>query len=341
MKYLHATLAGALSLLTLSALTACDATFHDDLSDCRHTLWVNMAKNDCNLQGTTAPQYVAPAGKVRILAFDKNGLLAADTTWTQNDARPVERVGLHTLQAGIYTILGWAGISEQWEQKMLHLGRTRISDVLLTHKATSNPNNPQSPALLADLSGTHTWLGSNTSFVKFPDPTEVGTTEQEVTLNMHEQTFEVDVQVDVDPATYDGKNDISAHDFDIMVELQQNEYHMDGTPAATSSSLSGYMLKVNTSRTKEQLKGKFTVPALTACNSKVKLTLINRTNGKVVEQGAFDLLALLKLQQSFDPSCARSAKLKFKLKDHCFCGEFTCDEVWVDGLKLGSFTVGK
>ena len=59
-----------------------------------------MAKNDCNLQGTTAPQYVAPAGKVRILAFDKNGLLAADTTWTQNDARPVERVGLHTLQAG-------------------------------------------------------------------------------------------------------------------------------------------------------------------------------------------------------------------------------------------------
>ena len=106
MKYLHATLAGALSLLTLSALTACDATFHDDLSDCRHTLWVNMAKNDCNLQGTAAPQYVAPAGKVRILAFDKNGLLAADTTWTQNDARPVERVGLHTLQAGTYTILG-------------------------------------------------------------------------------------------------------------------------------------------------------------------------------------------------------------------------------------------
>ena len=112
----------------------------------------------------------------------------------------------------------------------------------------------------------------------------MGTTEQEVTLNMHEQTFEVDVQVDVDPATYDGKNDISANDFDIMVELQQNEYHMDGTPAATSSSLSGYMLKVNTSRTKEQLKGKFTVPALTARNSKVKLTLINRTNGKVVNK---------------------------------------------------------
>ena len=86
--------------------------------------------------------------------------------------------------------------------------------MLLTHKAISNPNNPQSPALLADLSDTHTWFGSNTSFVKFPDPTEVGTTEQEVTLNMHEQTFEVDVQVDVDPATYDGKNDISAHDFD-------------------------------------------------------------------------------------------------------------------------------
>ena len=123
---------------------------------------------------------------------------------------------------------------------------------------------------MADLSDTHTWLGSNTSFVKFPDPTEVGTTEQEVTLNMHEQTFEVDVQVDVDPATYDGKNDISAHDFDIMVELQQNEYHMDGTPAATSSSLSGYMLKVNTSRTKEQLKESSLCLLSRLANSKVK-----------------------------------------------------------------------
>lgn len=341
MKFLHATLAGALSLLTISAFTACDATFHDDLSDCRHTLWVTMAKNDCNTQGATAPQYVAPAGKARILVFDKNGILAADTSWTQTEARPVERVGLHSMQAGNYTILGWAGISEHWDLNSLQLGKTHLSDVLLKHKAAGDPKNSKSPAGLDDLNGTHTWLGRNTSFVKLADPSEVGSTEQEVKLSMNEQTFQVSLQVDVDTNTFDGKNDISANDFDVMVELQHRDYRMDGTPKVVDATLPSHLLKFNTTRTKEQIKGSFTVPALTARDSKVKLTLVNRTNGKVVEQGTFDLLALLKLQQDFDPSCTRSASLVFKLKDRCLCGEISCEEVWIDGFKLGNFSVAK
>lgn len=342
MKFLYATLAGALSLLTISAFTACDATFHDNLSDCRHTLWVTMAKNDCNAQSNA--QYVAPAGDVRILAFDKNGFLAADTSWTQNDARQVQRIGLHTLTAGNYTVLGWAGISSQWEHKPLEIGKTHLSDVLLKHRNVPNEaSDLKAPTRLVDLNGSHTWTGRNTTFVKFPAPSEVGSTEQEVQLNMHEQTFQISLQVDVDTNTFDGKNDISANDFDVEVEVWQQEYRMDGTPVVMDKihEVRGFVVPINTTRTKEQIKGSFTVPALTARDSKVKLTLVNRTNGKVVEQGTFDLLALLMLQQDFDPSCARGAKLLFKLKDRCLCGQIACEEVWVDGVKLGKFSNAK
>ena len=44
------------------------------------------------------------------------------------------------------------------------------------------------------------------------------------------------------------------------------------------------------------------------------------------------------LQQQFDPSCTRNAKLRFVLRDRCLdCGEFSCFSVWANGFKLGNF----
>lgn len=345
MKFLHTTLVGGFSLIALSSLTACDATFHDDLSDCRHTLWVTMANNDCAPVGAQPSRYVAPKGKVHLLAFDSKGVLAADTSWTQTEARVIERVPLHSFNQGAYTILGWTGIDEQkWAMQSLKLGKTRLTDVLLQQNAELNNDNQKPPMgnvplKLIDLSNSQLWVGQNTAYLKLPNPADVGSTSQEVVLNMHEQTFHITAEIEVDPTTFDGKNDISAHDFDVRVTSQHPKLRMDGTPASTVEGESqDAIVRVNYARTDKLLTTTFTVPSLTSRNSKVRLELINRTNGKIVEQGTFDLLALLMLQQQFDPSCTRNAKLRFVLRDRCLdCGEFSCFSVWANGFKLGNF----
>ena len=347
MKFLHATLLCGISLIALSSLSACETALNDDLSGCRHTLWATMSNKDCTQQGAKASQFVAPKGKVQLLAFDHRGLLAADTSWTQTESRPVQRVAFHSLGEGTFTILGWAGVENQlWDQPTLKRGQTRLTDVLLQHKVQQLDKNQagelgKSQVSLMDLDNSQLWVGQNSAFLKLPNPNKAGHVEQEVTLNMHEQTFHVTAEIEVDPTTFDGKNDVSAHDFDIRVIIEQPKLLMDGSLATseTKESKEKALIDVNYTRTSKLLTATFTVPALTARNSKVRLELINGTNGKIVEQGTFDLLGLLMLQQEFDPSCTRNAKLRFVLRDRCLdCGEFSCFSVLANGLKLGNFT---
>lgn len=347
MKSLSATLVSGFSLLALSTLTACDATFHDDLSDCRHTLWVTMTQQNCATPAATPTQYKAPAGKVYLLAFDNKGILAADTTWTQTEARAVERIPFRSLNQGTYTLLGWTGIQDQaWEAQPLQRGKTRLQDVLLHHKAQPTNENQKPPlgattTTLMDLDKSSLQVGSNKTFVKLPDPADYGSTEQEVVLNMNELNFRITAEVEVDPTTFDGKNDVSAKDFDVRVTTEQRGLRNDGSAWLDNrdAEMKGdNLIAVNYSRTDRVLTTHFTVPSLTSRGTQVRLELINRTNGKIVEAGKFDLLALLMLQNNFDPSCTREAKLRFMLRDRCLdCGEFSCFDVWADGLRLGNF----
>lgn len=347
MKSLSATLVSGLSLLALSTLTACDATFHDDLSDCRHTLWVTMTSETCAPKDAQPQLYVAPAGKTRILAFDNKGVLVADTSWTQTEAHAVERIPLHSLSQGNYTLIGWAGVQDQmWETKTLQRGKTRLTDVLLEHKAQPTNENQKPPlgattTTLIDLGKSSLQVGSNTTFVNFPNPADYGSTEQVVKLNMNEQNFRITAEVEVDPTTFDGKNDVSANDFDVRITTEQQGLRIDGSAWLDNrdADMKGdNLIAVNYSRTDRVLTTNFTVPSLTSRGTQVRLELINRTNGKIVEAGKFDLLALLMLQINFDPSCTREAKLRFMLRDRCLdCGEFSCFDVWANGTRLGNF----
>ena len=358
-------------LLLSCGLASCDATFHDSLDKCRNVLLVTLDKGGCDaVTGATthahsaassvAPvssaasahatahhkDYLAPAGKTLLLAFDNRGVLAADTLLHLSQSAPVKQVPL-TVDAGNYTVVVWTGINDaQWEVAKLQRGKTRITDALLTNRAAAD-------TLLA--------AGSNTTFINLPNATQSGTHTQEVKVAMQRTNFSIIADIEVGAETFDALDDLTADSFDIEVKTNYTALSVDGNPQPMTTTYTVPVTKeAITKSTKENgkvvktvLRTHFVVPVLTAKNSKVTLTLINKggASSRIVEQGTFDLLALLHLQSGengavnniagashFNPQCDRSAKLRFRLSDRCLsCGEYACYQVWSGNLPLLRF----
>ncbi len=372
MKSLHTSFLLGFTSLVLLALTACDATFHDSLDKCRNVLLVTLDKGGCDaVTGATThahsasssarasatssssvassalhQDYSAPAGKALLLAFDNKGLLAADTLLHLSQSAPVKQVPL-TVDAGNYTVVAWTGINDaQWEVAKLQRGRTRITDALLTHRAAAD-------TLLA--------AGSNTTFINLPNATQSGTHTQEVKVAMQRTNFNITAEIEVGAETFDALDDLTADSFDIEVKTNYTALSVDGKPQSTTSTYTlpvtkeaiNSMKNENGKVVKTLLRTHFVVPALNARDAKVSFSLINKhgASSRIVENGTFDLLALLHLQSGengavnnvagashFDPQCDRSAKLRFRLSDRCLsCGEYACYQVWSGDLPLARF----
>lgn len=352
-------------------LASCDATFHDSLDKCRNVLLVTLDKGGCDaVTGATTHahsassasasvvssasahvtahhnDYLAPAGKTLLLAFDNRGVLAADTMLHLSQSAAVKQVPLN-VDAGNYTVVAWTGINDaQWEVAKLQRGKTRITDALLTNRAAAD-------TLLA--------AGSNTTFINLPNATQSGTHTQEVKVAMQRTNFNITAEIEVGAETFDGLDNLTADSFDIEVKTNYTALSVDGKPQSTTSTYTVPVTKEAITKSTQEngkvvktvLRTHFVVPVLTAKNSKVTLTLINKggASSRIVEQGTFDLLALLHLQSGengavnniagashFDPQCDRSAKLRFRLSDRCLsCGEYACYQVWAGNLPLLRF----
>ena len=367
MKSLHTSLFLGFTSLVLLTLTACDATFHDSLDKCRNVLLVTLDKGGCDaVTGATThahsasssaasasvassahhQDYLAPAGKTLLLAFDNKGLLAADTLLHLSQSAAVKQVPL-TVDAGNYTVVAWTGINDaQWDVAKLQRGKTRITDALLTNRAAAD-------TLLA--------AGSNTTFINLPNATQSGTHTQEVKVAMQRTNFNITADIEVGAETFDALDDLTADSFDIEVKTNYTALSVDGNPQPMTTTYTVPVTKEAITKSTQEngkvvktvLRTHFVVPVLTAKNSKVTLTLINKggASSRIVEQGTFDLLALLHLQSGengavnniagashFDPQCDRSAKLRFRLSDRCLsCGEYACYQVWSGNLPLLRF----
>lgn len=361
MKSLHTSLFLGFTSLVLLTLTACDATFHDSLDKCRNVLLVTLDKGGCDaVTGATThahsaaaahatahhQDYLAPTGKTLLLAFDNRGVLATDTLLHLSQSAAVKQVPL-TVDAGNYTVVAWTGINDaQWDVAKLQRGKTRITDALLTNRAAVD-------TLLA--------AGSNTTFINLPNATQSGTHTQEVKVAMQRTNFNITADIEVGAETFDALDDLTADSFDIEVKTNYTALSVDGNPQPMTSTYTVPVTKEAITKSTQEngkvvktvLRTHFVVPVLTAKNSKVTLTLINKGGAfsRIVEQGTFDLLALLHLQSGengavnniagashFDPQCDRSAKLRFRLSDRCLsCGEYACYQVWSGNLPLLRF----
>ena len=372
MKSLHTSFLLGFTSLVLLVLTACDATFHDSLDKCRNVLLVTLDKGGCDaVTGATThahsasssasasatsstfvassalhQDYSAPAGKTLLLAFDNKGLLAADTLLLLSQSATVKQVPL-TVDAGNYTVVAWTGINDaQWEVAKLQRGKTRMTDALLTHRAAAD-------TLLA--------AGSNITFINLPNATQSGTHTQEVKVAMQRTNFNITAEIEVGAETFDGLDDLTADSFDIEVKTNYTALSVDGNPQPLTTTYTVPVTKeaINTMKNengkvvKTLLRTHFVVPVLNARDAKVSFSLINKhgASSRIVENGTFDLLALLHLQSGengavnniagashFDPQCDRSAKLRFRLSDRCLsCGEYACYQVWSGDLPLARF----
>ena len=367
MKSLHTSLFLGFTSLVLLTLTACDATFHDSLDKCRNVLLVTLDKGGCDaVTGATThahsasssaasasvassahhQDYLAPAGKTLLLAFDNRGVLAVDTLLHLSQSAAVKQVPL-TVDAGNYTVVAWTGINDaQWDVAKLQRGKTRITDALLTNRAAAD-------TLLA--------AGSNTTFINLPNATQFGTHTQEVKVAMQRTNFNITADIEVGAETFDGLDDLTADSFDIEVKTNYTALSVDGNPQPMTTTYTVPVTKEAITKSTQEngkvvktvLRTHFVVPVLTARNSKATLTLINKggASSRIVEQGTFDLLALLHLQSGengavnniagashFNPQCDRSAKLRFRLSDRCLsCGEYACYQVWSGNLPLLRF----
>lgn len=363
-------------LLFSCGLASCDATFHDSLDKCRNVLLVTLDKGGCdaatgatthrhsassvNTDKTISTEnaatsvrgaahhhgYLAPAGKTLLLAFDNKGLLAADTLLHLSQSAAVKQVPL-TVDAGNYTVVAWTGINDaQWEVAKLQRGKTRITDALLTNRAAAD-------TLLA--------AGSNTTFINLPNATQSGTHTQEVKVAMQRTNFNITADIEVGAETFDALDDLTADSFDIEVKTNYSALSVDGKPQTMTTTYTvpvtkeaiNSMKNENGKVVKTLLRTHFVVPVLNARDAKVSFSLINKhgASSRIVENGTFDLLALLLLQSGengavnnvagashFDPQCDRSAKLRFRLSDRCLsCGEFACYQVWSGDLPLLRF----
>ncbi len=370
MKSLHTSLLLGFTSLALLALTACDATFHDSIDQCRNVLLVTLEKGGCDAAtGATTHahtpssaassasaasvasaahhrDYFAPAGKTLLLAFDNKGLLAADTLFHLSQSAAVKQVPLN-VDAGNYTVVAWTGVNDaQWAVAKLQRGKTRLTDALLTHRAA--------PDMLLEA-------GSNSTFINLPNATQSGTHTQEVKVAMKRTNFNITADIEVGAETYDALDDLTADSFDIEVKMNYQSLRVDGSPLKEDRVITLPVSKeaINTKKNengkvvKTVLRTHFVVPALNARDAKVTFSLINKhgASSRIVENGTFDLLALLLLQSGengavnnvagashFDPQCDRSAMLRFRLSDRCLsCGEYACYQVWSGDLPLVRF----
>ena len=354
----------ACGLVASFGLASCDATFHDSLEACRNVLLVSLQKGDCDAvtgatthaasngkavvsQHTTNQcDFNAPVGKTLILAFNNKGVLAADTLIQLDKNATVKQVPL-AVDGGNYTVVAWSGINDaQWQTSKLEKGKTRLSDVLLTYRTAVD-------TLLAS--------GSNTSFINLPSATQSGTHTQEVKVPMKRTNFNITADVEVEAQSFDGLDDLSADSFDIEVKMNYQSLGVDGSPLKEDKVITLPVTKdaINTMKNengktvKTVLRTHFVVPALNARDAKVTFSLINKhgASSRIVENGTFDLLALLLLQSGengavnnvagasgFDLHRDRKAMLRFRLSDRCLsCGEFACYQVWSGDLPLIRF----
>ena len=272
--------------------------------------------------------------------------MAADTLLHLSQSAPVKQVPL-TVDAGNYTVVAWTGINDaQWEVAKLQRGKTRITDALLTHRAAAD-------TLLA--------AGSNTTFINLPNATQTGTHTQEVKVAMQRTNFNITADIEVGAETFDALDNLTADSFDIEVKTNYSALSVDGKPQTMTTTYTvpvtkeaiNSMKNENGKVVKTLLRTHFVVPVLNARDAKVSFSLINKhgASSRIVENGTFDLLALLLLQSGengavnnvacashFDPQCDRSAKLRFRLSDRCLsCGEFACYQVWSGDLPLLRF----
>lgn len=349
----------------LFGLASCDATFHDSLDACRNTLLVSLKNGECDAVTGATPhtganakpangekpaqkhEYLAPAGKTLLLAFDSNNLLAADTLLNLDKASAVKQVPLSVV-GGNHTLVVWSGINDaQWQMAKLERGKTRISDALLTQRSAVD---------------THLATGSNTAFVTLPNPTKAGSHTQEVTVPLHRTNFNITADVEVGAETFDALDDLTADSFDIQVKLDFESLTVDGRTQKAEKSFLVPVTKEAIDVKKNEdgkvvktvLRTHFVVPALNVKDAHVTLSLINNggEGSRIIEKGTFDLLSLLHLQNGengavnngagvshFDPQCDRSAMLRFRLSDRCLsCGAYACYQVWAGDIPLVRFT---
>ena len=121
-----------LSLLPLSLLLlllpSCDRMVYDKLDYCERGVYINVYEQTECEQTPSYPELQ----NLRIFGFDNDGVLVGDMT-VQNPQMGADKTQYFPVsQAGSYSFVVWANVSDKLTESAFQIGQTRKSDLLYT-----------------------------------------------------------------------------------------------------------------------------------------------------------------------------------------------------------------
>lgn len=310
-----------MALLLFGALLGgCNNLIYEDLSECPQGVYVKFySKTPCAVDST----FIGEVSDLHLFAFDDKDVLASSVV-QKNVSLSKDYEVLVPVSDGHYTFIGWAGVNNNFDLGTFVKGVTTKKEVMLTLKS-------QKKKAVA-LKNHHVWQGES-PVVFLEDPTEVGSMYKHTTINLHEKTNRINVEVELHESILGA--DIKPEDFEIEIESGNGVSNIDGTmplnqPILTYPSQFKY--------TDSSLKAQYSLMQLkTGYNNQI--TVRNKKSQDIIWQG--DLIgSILIKNKNINLDCQNDFNVKFVIKDKCLgCGTYICWAIYVNDWLVHSYEI--
>jgi hypothetical protein len=278
-------------LAALWTLGGC--SINDSLDDCPQGIHASFYSLTACEADTLYPAHVAD---LRMFVFDARGTLAG--YGSADEVRSLADY-VHTLDArdGWFTVVAWSGLSDDAFALPAPVIGVTTKDEMRTQVR-------QAARQAAPMGEKRIYYGESAP-VFLPDPAEHGSVFERVSVNLLEQTYRVNVEVEGLPPT---------GEYEILVDTEEGSATFDADGLLTAS---------------------FTLMQL-ELGMDATLIIRERATGRELYRG--DLLGTLLLKNpGVDPTCDRDFTIRFSTEDQCQCGTYMIMRIWVNDWLVHSY----
>ena len=341
-------LIGLFFTLGLGLLTGCESMFHDDLDNCPQAVYVKLYNTTCkaDLIGLNTQS------SVHLFAFDEENRLAASAEFKDIDLGNKEK-GFKEIKLpiksstpndnGVYNIYAWVGVNSKFNVQEPKIGTTKKDELFATLKTDAD-------ASYLKLDKDQVYVGMSSHSVVLKNPAQYGTQEEHIAVAVGEQTYRLNVSVELDKSIYERLSKPSIKDFAIEIASANATYNYDASHA-NNSATAKYAPNAGIHYGENVLSAQYTLLDLqSGLKSSVRITNRNPKDGKVKDvempqEIQQDLIAAIlayaskpENKFSFNLNCEHDINLKFLIKDKCLdCGNYMCAGVFINDWLVHTF----
>lgn len=266
----------------------------------------------CSVDST----FLGDVAQLYVFAFNENDVLVSTTSQKNVPLNKEYRLFIPITQHGIYSFIAWSGIrTDKFDMQSLVIGQTTKKDLLFKIRQSSDNT--------ADINGVKIYMGQS-HYVKMPDPKEVGSFYEYVSLNLLEITNRLHVNVE-------GLS--NPDDYQVEVGSGNGSYTIEGN--VLKGSQISYM--GNSKSENGVLLSSFTMLKLIT-DPQSYLIIRDKRNGKILIQEKDILNALILKSANVNMDCDNDFSVRFVINNDN-TGTHLSFSVYVNNWHIHSYGV--